>query len=87
MPRIKKQCPVCQQETDFWDNRENKRNPRAPDFKCISCGHAIWPKRKKESGNGFQIAIMFDEIKKILERIEFKVDNLSSVEELPENES
>jgi hypothetical protein len=38
-------CPKCQGA--MWDNRENKRNPRAPDFKCkdASCGGVIWPPR------------------------------------------
>lgn len=36
-------CPVCGGR--MWDNRENKRNPRAPDFKCRdrSCEGVIWP--------------------------------------------
>ena len=25
-------CPKCQ--GPMWDNREGKRNPKAPDFKC-----------------------------------------------------
>ena len=31
----------------MWDNRESKRNPRAPDFKCKdrSCDGVIWPPR------------------------------------------
>ncbi len=31
----------------MWDNRNNKRNPKAPDFKCkdTNCGGAIWPQR------------------------------------------
>jgi hypothetical protein len=31
----------------MWDNRENKRNPKAPDFKCKdrSCDGVIWPAR------------------------------------------
>ncbi|MFL5582723.1 MAG: hypothetical protein ACJ8AO_20355 [Gemmatimonadaceae bacterium] len=39
-------CPKCQGE--MWDNRENKRNPRAPDFKCKdrSCDGVIWPPRE-----------------------------------------
>ncbi|GLC25688.1 hypothetical protein [Roseisolibacter agri] len=38
-------CPKCQGA--MWDNRENKRNPRAPDFKCkdAACGGVIWPPR------------------------------------------
>lgn len=29
----------------MWDNRENKKNPRAPDYKCRdkSCEGVIWP--------------------------------------------
>lgn len=36
-------CGICGGPT--WDNRENKRNPRGPDFKCKdrdSCGAASW---------------------------------------------
>lgn len=31
-------CPKCNSEV--WDNRENKRNPRAPDWRCTNkqCG-------------------------------------------------
>lgn len=31
----------------MWDNRESKRNPRAPDFKCRDrgCDGVIWPPR------------------------------------------
>ncbi|HKG90291.1 MAG TPA: hypothetical protein VKA84_00290, partial [Gemmatimonadaceae bacterium] len=31
----------------MWDNREGKRNPKAPDFKCKDrdCGGVIWPPR------------------------------------------
>src|SRR5258707_13462316 len=37
-------CPRCGGE--MWDNRESKRNPRAPDFKCKNrtCDGAVWPK-------------------------------------------
>lgn len=36
-------CPKCGGR--MWDNRENKRNPRAPDFKCRdrSCDGVLWP--------------------------------------------
>jgi hypothetical protein len=36
-------CPKC--EGRMWDNRETKRNPKAPDFKCRdrSCDGVIWP--------------------------------------------
>jgi len=35
-------CPKCQGA--MWDNRESKRNPKAPDYKCKnrSCDGAIW---------------------------------------------
>ena len=38
-------CPKCQGA--MWDNREGKRNPKAPDFKCKdpACGGVIWPPR------------------------------------------
>ncbi len=36
-------CPKC--SGPMWDNREGKRNPKAPDFKCRdrSCDGVIWP--------------------------------------------
>ncbi len=36
-------CPKC--EGRMWDNRGDKRNPRAPDFKCRDrrCDGALWP--------------------------------------------
>jgi hypothetical protein len=38
-------CPRCGSE--MWDNRETKKNPRAPDFKCKAggCEGVIWPPR------------------------------------------
>ena len=38
-------CPKCQ--GPMWDNREGKRNPKAPDFKCKDreCEGVIWPPR------------------------------------------
>jgi hypothetical protein len=45
-------CPVC--GGAMWDDRESKRNPRAPDFKCRNkprerggpgCEGVIWPAR------------------------------------------
>lgn len=43
-------CPDC--GGPMWDNRANKRNPKAPDFKCKdrSCDGAIWP--PKDHGDG-----------------------------------
>ena len=36
------ECPVCNGE--MWDNRNRKKNPKSPDFKCKNkeCGKAIW---------------------------------------------
>src|SRR5436305_15309586 len=38
-------CPKCQ--GPMWDNREGKRNPKAPDFKCKDreCDGVVWPSR------------------------------------------
>jgi hypothetical protein len=37
-------CPEC--GAGMWDNREGKKNPKAPDWKCSDarCGKAIWEK-------------------------------------------
>jgi hypothetical protein len=50
-------CPQCSSE--MWDNRENKRNPKGPDYKCKdkACGHPIWLTAKgkapaKQQANG-----------------------------------
>lgn len=39
-------CPVC--GGPMWDNRENKKNPKAPDFKCKDpeCDGVIWPPKQ-----------------------------------------
>jgi len=36
-------CPKCSGE--MWDNRKDKKNPRAPDYKCKdkTCDGAFWP--------------------------------------------
>lgn len=41
-----KACPEC--GGAMWDNREGKKNPKAPDFKCkrADCDGIIWPPRK-----------------------------------------
>ena len=45
-------CPIC--GGPMWDDRQSKRNPRAPDFKCRNkprerggpgCEGVIWPSR------------------------------------------
>jgi len=45
-------CPRC--GGAMWDNREGKRNPKAPDFKCKdrSCDGVIWPPRTATSAGG-----------------------------------
>lgn len=46
-------CPTCG-GSKMFDNRESKKNPAAPDFKCASpeCSGVIWPPRgaKKPAG-------------------------------------
>lgn len=39
-------CPKC--GGLMWDNRQSKRNPKAPDFKCRdkSCDGVIWPRQQ-----------------------------------------
>lgn len=41
-------CPKCGGR--MWDNRADKKNPKAPDFKCRdrSCDGVIWPPRGKQ---------------------------------------
>src|SRR5512133_2340529 len=43
-------CPKC--SGPMWDNREGKRNPKAPDFKCKdrNCDGVIWPPRTANAG-------------------------------------
>ncbi len=54
-------CPVC--DGLMWDNREGKRNPKAPDFKCKDkeCNGAIWLPETPEKGR----AAMFANVKAI----------------------
>ena len=42
-------CPKCAGQ--MWDNRETKRNPKAPDYKCKTdgCDGIIWPPREPGS--------------------------------------
>lgn len=42
-------CPKCNSE--MWDNREDKKNPKSPDYKCKdkTCGHAIWLDKKQKA--------------------------------------
>lgn len=48
-----KSCPKCGAE--MWDNREGKKNPKAPDFKCKkgpACDGVIWSTRDNEKAAG-----------------------------------
>ena len=48
-PDVAPTCPKCNGE--MWDNRESKKNPRAPDYKCKSagCEGVIWPPRDPDA--------------------------------------
>jgi hypothetical protein len=43
MTTTEPQCPKC--SGPLWDNRQTKRNPKQPDFKCKdkACNGVIWP--------------------------------------------
>jgi hypothetical protein len=38
----------------MWDNREGKKNPKAPDYKCKDkgCDGVIWPAKAPAAPNG-----------------------------------
>jgi len=38
----------------MWDNRNDKRNPKSPDYKCKnrSCGEGVWEDRQSSTGAG-----------------------------------
>ena len=42
------ECPDCGGK--LWDNRESKKNPKAPDFKCRDkgCSGCHWPPKQGE---------------------------------------
>ena len=42
--KVQMQCPKCG-GAEMWDNRLTKKNPKAPDFKCVdkSCDGVVWP--------------------------------------------
>ena len=59
-------CPKC--GGDMWDNSTDKRNPRAPDYKCKDrdCDGAVWLDSKKGAGNdemdaGYSRAVAMDD--------------------------
>jgi len=53
MAKTIKYCPDCGSE--MYDNRlakqQGKYKPNAPDFKCPSCGKAIWLQSNKKKNN------------------------------------
>ena len=55
-------CPVCNGR--MWDNREGKKNPKAPDFKCRdkSCDGVIWPPKQGTMPVGVVAGPAFDEV-------------------------
>ena len=52
-------CPKC--GGPMWDNRDGKKNPKAPDFKCKdkNCDGVVWPSKTPApahvQGNGFAV--------------------------------
>ncbi len=58
-------CPVC--SGAMWDNRADKRNPKAPDFKCKdkTCDGAIWPPKDghPREDDGYQSLTAEEEVK------------------------
>jgi len=48
------QCPKCGGKC--WDNREIKRNPKQPDWKCKdkNCNGAVWIQSQKDNANQAQ---------------------------------
>ena len=42
-------CPKCAGR--MWDNRQSKRNPKAPDFECRnrSCDGVLWPGQQRNA--------------------------------------
>ena len=42
-------CPKCNAE--MWDNRNKKKNPKAPDYKCkdTNCDGVIWPPKQQQA--------------------------------------
>ena len=49
------QCPEC--SSNVYDNREGKKNPRAPDFRCSSCDWVRWPPRGQKAAGAQPRAI------------------------------
>ncbi len=43
-------CPKC--GGAMWDNRQSKKSPKQPDYRCKdrSCDGVIWPAREKKNG-------------------------------------
>ena len=52
MPDVYEPITVCQKcgKSQVWDNRQNKLNPKGPDFKCKdkNCAEGFWLKDPKD---------------------------------------
>lgn len=59
-------CPKC--EGAMWDNRESKRNPKAPDYKCKdkSCDGAVWLKSNTVGNEDVLRDQLFTQAEKVL---------------------
>ena len=44
-------CPSCGEK--MYDNRNNKRNPKGPDYKCSKCTKAGWIRTNGKTGAEF----------------------------------
>lgn len=78
-------CPDCR--GPMWDNREGKRNPRAPDFKCKtkSCNGAIWAQDEpKETAQQVAIRELMGQAERLLPPDSKKLAQLRSVTDVTE---
>lgn len=57
-PAIEGMPTVCRKcgGTEFWDNRDRKRTPRSPDFRCKNkdCGNGVWLNSKEDNDRAAQ---------------------------------
>ena len=52
--QVNMDCKKCLRQTLHWDNRENKPNPKAPDYKCATCGEGIWLPKPRQPKPPYQ---------------------------------
>jgi len=62
------QCPKC--KGAMWDNRESKRNPKAPDYKCKNkqCDGAIWLNSHNDTERKMMLQSIVDACRLLNER-------------------